>query len=190
MAKGMYHYLGEAWKKPSREMLQSKLIQWRAGEAFVKVEKPLRLDRARALGYKAKKGFVVLRVRLIRGGRQRSRHKHGRKSRKQHVRKTLKMNYQWVAEIRAARHYPNLEVLNSYQIGKDGRYYFFELIMVDPTKPEIKNDPVMKWIAMPENKKRAERGLTSAAKKSRGLRHKGPTLKVRPSLRAWNRQGK
>ena len=62
--------------------------------------------------------------------------------------------------------------------------------MVDPTKPEIKNDPVMKWIALPENKKRAERGLTSAAKKSRGLRHKGPTLKVRPSLRAWGRKGK
>jgi len=31
---------------------------------FVKVEKPLRLDRARALGYKAKRGFVILRVRL------------------------------------------------------------------------------------------------------------------------------
>src|SRR3989338_3056021 len=166
MAKGMYHYLGEAWKKPSREMLQSKLIKWRAGEAFVKVEKPLRLDRARALGYKAKKGFVVLRVRLIRGGRQRSRHKHGRKSRKQHVRKTLKMNYQWVAEMRAEKHYNNLEVLSSYPIGKDGRHYFFEVIMVDPSKPEIKSDKVLNWICSTKNHDRAQRGLTSAAKKS------------------------
>ena len=32
--------------------------------------------------------------------------------------------------------------------------------------------------------------LTSAAKKSRGLRSKSPDLKVRPSARAWERQGK
>ena len=190
MANSMYHYLGEAWKNPTREAVQDNLIKWRAGEAIVKVEKPLRLDRARSLGYKAKKGFIVFRVRVMRGGRQRSRHKHGRKSRKQHVRKTLKMNYRWVAEIRAARHYPALEVLNSYYIGKDGQHYFFEVIMVDPNKPEIKTDRVINWISMPENRKRAERGLTSAAKKSRGLRNKGPGLKVRPSLRAWGRKGK
>ena len=110
MAKGMYHYLGEAWKNPDKEMLQTRLIQWRAGESIVKVEKPLRLDRARALGYKAKKGFVVLRVRVVRGGRKRSRHKHGRKSRKQSVRKVLKMNYRWVAEMRAEKAYPNLGI--------------------------------------------------------------------------------
>ena len=163
----MYHYIREAWKKPDREMIHEKMIQWRAGESIVKVDKPLRLDRARALGYKAKKGFVVIRVRLKRGGRKRSRHKHGRKSRKQHVRKTLKMNYQWVAEIRAERTYRNLEVLNSYQIGKDGKHYFFEVIMVDPERPEIKNDPVFNWICNPENRNRAQRGLTSAARKSR-----------------------
>ncbi len=190
MAKGMYHYLGEMWKKPSREMVHEKMIQWRAGESIVKVDKPLRLDRARALGYKAKKGIIVLRVRVSRGGRKRSRHKHGRKSRKQHVRKTLKMNYQWVAEMRAERNYLNLEVLNSYQIGKDGKYYFYEVIMIDPSKPEIANDPVFNWICRPENKNRAQRGLTSAARKSRGLRSKSHNMKVRPSQRAWGRKGK
>ena len=190
MAHGLYHYLREAWKNPSKEMLQTRLIQWRAGNSIERVDKPLRIDRARALGYKAKKGFVILRVRLIRGGRQRPRHKHGRKSRKQHVRKVLKMSYQWVAEIRATRKYPNLEVLNSYQIGKDGRYYFYEVIMVDPTRPEIANDPVYSWLTKPENKNRAQRGLTSAARKSRGLRTKSKNMKVRPSLRAWDRQGK
>jgi large subunit ribosomal protein L15e len=190
MVKGIYQKLRQIWKKPTREMLQSRLIQWRAGESYVEVEKPLRLDRARALGYKAKKGIVVLRVRVKRGGRKRTRHKHGRKSRKQYVRKILKMNYQWVAEIRAEKRYPNLEVLNSYQIARDGKYYFYEVIMVDPDKPEIKNDPVYNWICKPENRNRAQRGLTSAARKSRGLRHKGPNMKVRPSLRAWERQGK
>jgi large subunit ribosomal protein L15e len=48
--------------------------------------------------------------------------------------------------------------------------YFFEVILVDPSKPEIKNDKTMKWVSNSKNKKRAFRGLTSAAKKSRGLR--------------------
>jgi len=190
MVKGAYHYIREAWKAPTREMLTSRLIEWRAGEAAVKVEKPLRLDKARALGYKAKKGFVVIRIRVNRGGRQRPRHKHGRKSRKQRVMKILKMSYQWVAEIRAQRKYPNLEVLNSYPIGKDGKHYFYEVIMVDPDKAEIKNDDNINWICNSANRKRAERGLTSAAKKSRGMRTKSHNMKVRPSQRAWNRRGK
>lgn len=190
MAKGIYHYVAEAWKKPTREMLQSRMIQWRAGNSVVKVERPLRIDRARSLGYKAKKGIIVLRSRVLRGGRKRTRHKHGRKSRKQYVRKILKMNYKWVSEIRCEKKYPNLEVLNSYPIGKDGKYYFFEVIMVDPTRNEIKNDSNYSWLTKSTNKNRAQRGLTSSARKSRGLRKKSPTLKVRPSLRAWNRQGK
>lgn len=190
MAKGAYHYIGETWKHPQREMLQPLLIQWRAGESIVKVEKPLRLDKARSVGYKAKQGILVIRVRVKRGGRKRSRHKHGRKSRKQHVTKVLKMNYQWVAEQRAEKRYPNLEVLNSYQIGRDGKYYFYEVIMIDPERPEIKNDPIYSWITQPENKNRAQRGLTSAARKSRGLRHRNKDIKVRPSMRAWKRTGK
>lgn len=185
------YYLRQAWKKPSKEMTRDRLIEWRASNAIVKVEKPLRLDRARALGYKAKRGFIILRVRLNRGGRKRERAGvKGRKTRKQTNRKTLKMNYQWVAEIRAARKYPSLEVLNSYNIGKDGKHYFYEVIMVDTSKPEIKKDRTTKWITKGANKKRAERGLTSAAKKSRGLRSKSPKMKVRPSLRAWGRKGK
>lgn len=190
MAQGVYHYIGKAWKKPTRELLQTRLIAWRAGNSIVKVDKPLRLDRARALGYKAKKGFVVFRVRVKRGGRKRTRHKHGRKSRKQYIRKILKMNYQWVAEIRAERNYPNLEVLNSYMIAKDGKYYFYEVIMIDPSKPEIKSDPVINWISKSENHKRAQRGLTSSARKSRGLRSRSRNMKVRPSIGAWGRRGK
>ena len=195
MAQGMYHYIREAWKRTNIDMLRERMIDWRKSNAIIKVDKPLRLDRARALGYKAKKGFVILRVRIGRGGRRRERVLvKGRKTgRKMTNRKTLKMNYQWVAEIRAARKFMNLEVLNSYWIGKDGKNYFFEIIMVDPSKPEIKNDPTINWIVNGKNKKRAERGLTSAAKKSRGLqsiRGKSPTLKVRPSLRAWEGRGK
>lgn len=190
MTKGMYQHLREAWKKPSREMLQERLIAWRAGQSVEKVEKPLRIDRARTLGYKAKKGFVIMRVRVKRGGRRRTTKRKGRRSKRQTIRKTLKMSYQWVAEIRAERKHKNLEVLNSYWVGKDGKHYYFEVIMIDPSRPEIKNDPVLKWITNKQNSKRAQRGLTSAAKKSRGLTSKSHNMKVRPSLRSWSRKGK
>ena len=193
MVQGLYHKLRQVWKKPEKEMLRSRLIEWRAGNAIVKVEKPLRLDRARALGYKAKKGIIIVRVRVRRGGRKRSMKKKGRKTTKQTIRKTLKMNYKWVAEMRAARKYKGLEILNSYKIGKDGKHYFYEVIIIDPSKPEIKSDRTLKWITSDKNRKRVERGLTSAAKRSRGLQSrkgKSPKLKVRPSLRSRNRQGK
>lgn len=190
MVKGAYQHIGEAFRNVSREDKQTRMVAWRASEAAVVVDKPLNLNKARMLGYKAKKGFVVIRIRVNRGGRSRPRHAHGRKSRKQHESLILKMSYRWVAEIRASKKYPNLEVLNSYYLGKDGKHYFFEVIMVDTDKPEIMNDKDINWICQPEMKGRAERGLTSAGKKSRGMSTKKPNMKVRPSLRAWNRQGK
>jgi len=170
--------------------LRERMIDWRKSQTIVKVDKPLRLDRARALGYKAKKGVVVVRVRIGRGGRKRKRVNKGRRSKRMTSKKVLKMNYKWVAEQRAARKFRNLEVLNSYQIGKDGVNYFFEIIMIDPTRPEIKADKELGWITRKENKGRVFRGLTSAGKKSRGLRKKSREMKVRPSIRARGRKGK
>jgi large subunit ribosomal protein L15e len=172
MTKGMYHKIREAWKKPDIDTLRSRMIDWRKGNAIVKVEKPLRLDRARALGYRAKKGFVVVRVRVIRGGHKRTRPHKGRQIKKLTVRKNLDLNYKGICEQRAARKYKNLEVLNSYNIGKDGKHYFYEVILVDPDKNEIKSDKKINWIVKGTNRKRPMRGLTSAGKKSRGLRAK------------------
>jgi len=190
MVKGLYHYLRKTWKKPDKKTLRQRMIDWRKSQVFTKVDKPLRLDRARALGYKNKKGFVIIRIRLKRGGHKKPRPNKGRRGKRLTVRKTLKMNYKWIAEQRVSRKYKNLEVLNSYQIGKDGVHYFFEVIMIDPSKPEIKKDKKLNWICKPGNKKRAMRGLTSAGKKSRGLRSKHPTSKTRPSVRAGKRRGK
>ncbi|HRZ85242.1 MAG TPA: 50S ribosomal protein L15e [Candidatus Paceibacterota bacterium] len=170
MAKGMYHYIGQAWKKPDIKLLRERMIEWRKEESVVEVAKPLRLDRARSLGYKAKKGYFVARVKIIRGGKQRPRPKKRRKVGNLRVKKTLSINYQTIAEQRAQKKYHNLEVLNSYNIGKDGIYAYYEVIMVDPQRPEIKNDPTINWICNPKNKKRVYRGLTSSAKKGRGLK--------------------
>ncbi|MFH1787446.1 MAG: 50S ribosomal protein L15e [archaeon] len=190
MTKGLYHYLRNAWKKPDKKTLRERMIEWRRSQVFTKVDKPLRLDRARALGYKSKKGFIIIRIRVKRGGHKRPRPNKGRRSKRLHTRKNLKMSYKWIAEQRVERKYKNLVVLNSYQIGKDGMNYFYEVICVDPQRPEIKNDKTINWTTKKINQKRAMRGLTSAAKKSRGLRNKHPTSKVRPSVRAGKRRGK
>ena len=80
------------------------------------------------------------------------------------------MNYQYIAEQRTAKKFTNLEVLNSYMLGKDGINYFYEVILVDPERPEIKNDRTMNWTTKQRNRGRVFRGLTSAGTKSRGLR--------------------
>ncbi len=167
MANGFYHYMKQAWKKPDEKTLRERMTEWRHSSVFTKVDKPLRLDRARTLGYKDKKGFVVVRVRIKRGGHKRPRPNKGRRGKRMHTRKNLQMNYKWIAEQRTAKKYENLEVLNSYQIGKDGMNYFYEVILVNPSAPEIKNDKTINWICRSNNKKRAARGLTSAATKAR-----------------------
>lgn len=190
MAKGFYHYIKEAWKKPDKKTLRERMIEWRASEVCTKVDKPLRLDRARALGYKDKKGFVIIRIRVKRGGHKRPRPNKGRRSKRLHTRKNLGMNYKWIAEQRVEKKFKNLVVLNSYPLGKDGQHYFYEVICVDPQRPEIKNDKTINWICNKVNQKRTMHGLTSAGKKSRGLRNKSPTSKTRPSVRAGGRKGK
>jgi len=91
--------------------------------------------------------------------------------------KSLKL----IAEERAARKFPNLEVLNSYWVWEDGRHKWFEVLMVDPHHPVVKSDKNINWIGKEANKGRVFRGLTSAGKEVRGLRHKGRGAeKVRP----------
>lgn len=183
-------YLKEAWKKPDKKLSRERMIEWRKEGSVVRVEKPLRIDRARSLGYKAKKGVIVVRVKLIRGGHRRPRPKKGRMGRNLHTRVSLKMNYRQISEQRAARKYPNCEVLNSYWVGKDGVHYFYEVILLDKNASEIKSDKQLKFVSSPANNKRIFRGLTSSATKARGLRNSPFKVpKVRPSLRANKRQG-
>lgn len=165
---GMYHYIQQAWRKPDIKLLRERMTEWRSSPVFTRVEKPLRLDKARSLGYSAKKGFVIMRIRVKRGGHTRTRPNKGRRSKRMHTRKNLKMSYKWIAEQRVAHKFMGLEVLNSYQIGKDGMNFFYEVICVDPNRPEIKNDKKMNFIL--QGRRRALRGLTSAAKKTRGFR--------------------
>ena len=188
---GMYQYIREAWKDPKEglhELWQQRIIQWRQEPSTLRLERPTRIDKARSLGYKAKPGFFVVRQKVTRGGRQRPQIRHPRRPKAMSRRKDLTMNYQAVAENRAAIKYPNCEVLNSYYVGQDGMHYWYEVILVDKLNPSIISDPRINWIM--NHKGRSSRGLTSAGKRARGLFRKGKGAeKLRPSLRAHNRKG-
>lgn len=186
---GMYKYVREAWKKPklNRELWKERLMEWRQEPATIRVVRPTRIDRARSLGYKAKLGYVVVRQRVMRGSRKRPKMRAGRKSRHSTLRKNLSMSYQWVAEIRANKSYPNCEVLNSYYVAHDGQHYWYEVILVDRDHPQITSDSRINWISNARG--RVYRGLTSAGMKSRGMAGKGKGYeKARPSARARDRR--
>jgi large subunit ribosomal protein L15e len=138
------------------------------------------------LGYKAKQGFVVARARVRRGGLRKPRFRAGRRPKRQGLNKiTMAKSIQRIAEERVSRHYPNMEVLNSYWVGEDGRFKYYEVILVDPSHPAIASDPNLRWVAEAPHRDRAGRGLTSAGRKGRGLRQKGKGAEsLRPSRRS------
>lgn len=195
MVKSMYDYVGDQWKKPDtsyKSPQQQRLIQWRQEENFTRVEKPLRIDRARTLGYKAKPGYIVVRAKVRRGGLRKPKIKGGRKPAAKGISKiTMGKSTQRIAEERTAKRYPNMEVLNSYWVGRDGKNLFYEVILVDPVHPVVLKDPKINWISNVANKRRVLRGKTSAGQRGRGLHKKGRGAeKVRPSIRAKKSRGK
>lgn len=161
---GAYKYLSRSWKKPGT-LYKEKVRKWSKQAVIKKLDKPTRLDRARRLGYRAKQGFIVVRTRIAKGGRKRPSERKGRKPKKLGMFFTTEQSLQAIAEKRVARKFPNLEVLNSYYVGNSGTHKFYEVILVDKSHPAIIKDKKINWIV--SQRRRAFRGLTSAAKKSR-----------------------
>lgn len=186
---GYYKYIKEMYKHPKanlKELWRERLIKWRKTPTIVRLEKPTRIDKARSLGYKAKKGYIVVRIRVPRGGRQRETIRAGRRSKHFRSKKIVNKSYQWIAEERAARKFKNCEVLNSYEIIKDGKYFWYEILLLD--REVVKHYDEMGWVG--DSKGRVFRGKTASGMRTRGmLTHKGTgTEKTRPSLRSHGRR--
>ena len=194
---GLHKHVSAAWKKP-KEGIPSRyridrMAGWRKEPVFMRSDKPTRIDAARRVGYKAKQGVVVVRTRVRRGGLRKGKIHMKRKPSKAGIKKiTMGKSIQRIAEERTARRYPNLEVLNSYWVGEDGKNKFYEVIMIDPEHPAIKSDKDMGWVSSGSSHRgRAFRGKTGAGKRGRGLLNKGKGAeKLRPSLKANKNRGK
>ncbi|MGA2768296.1 MAG: 50S ribosomal protein L15e [Candidatus Bathyarchaeia archaeon] len=185
-----YKYIAEAWAKHEKsyvyELMRQRLIEWRRQSVITRIEKPTRLDKARKLGYKAKQGYVVVRVRVRKSGMRKQRPRAGRRPKRMGVKKfKYSKSMLLIAEERVGRKFPNLEVLNSYWVGEDGVSKWFEVVLVDPHHPVIRADDRINWIGQKQHHRRVFRSLTSAGKKVRGLRRRGRGAeKFRPSLKA------
>merc|ERR1712029_337148 len=159
---GAYAYLAELSNRKQSDFARflSRVRCWNYRQLNVihRATRPSRPDKARRLGYKAKQGFVVYRVRVRRGNRKK----------------------------RVARRCGGLRVLNSYWINQDGVYKYFEVILVDPSHKAIRRDAWINWICDAVHKRRETRGLTSAGKKSRGI-GKGHRHNHAPQYSTWKK---
>ncbi len=138
----VYKLLNRMWRERPEQLtslMRERLVVWRREKSVVRVEKPLRLDRARSLGYRAKQGYIVLRVRVRRGGFSKPRPRSGRRPKALGVTKH-KVNVSMKEEAiqRALKKYPNLKALGAYPLASDSLYKWFEVIAVDPNHPSVK----------------------------------------------------
>ncbi len=128
------------WKSNSFDA-RERIIAWRKEDAITRIDRPSRIQRARRLGYKAKQGIVVIRMRVGTGGMRRQRPRGGRRPKHLGVTR-IKADYSMkqVAEHRVLERHPNMKLLGSYFVYKDGAHYWFEVILADPQHPRIAKD--------------------------------------------------
>jgi large subunit ribosomal protein L15e len=182
---GMYKYIKESIISEYKERpagYKHRMVEWNTGPTVARIERPTNLSRARELGYKAKEGIIIVRVKVGKGKHKRVMPGGGRKPSRSGRFFSGKKSMQSIAEEKAARKFSNFEVSNSYFAGSTGQKHFYEVILVNPANQAIRRDRIQSQITAQRG--RAYRGLTSSGKKHRGLRNKGVGAeKVRPSVR-------
>merc|ERR1712093_787957 len=156
---GAFKYLTELHKRKQsdvlRFLLRVRCWEYRQLAVLHRASRPSRPDKARRLGYKAKQGFVVYRIRVRRGNRKRpvpGGITSGKPKNQGVGGLKFNRNLRSVAEERAGKVCGNLRVLNSYWINQDATFKYFEVILVDPSHNAIRNDHRMQWITLPVHK--------------------------------------
>jgi len=146
----------QVWLKMLKENpmeLRQRAVIWRNQNAVTRVEKPSRIARARRLGYKAKQGIIVIRMRVGTGGMRKQRPRGGRRPKHLGVTKIkADVSMKQVAERRVLERYPNMKLLGSYFLYKDGMHYWFEIILADPSHPRIAKDKEIRKRVLPRIK--------------------------------------
>lgn len=189
-------YLREIHRKKQSDtmsyLLKIRVWEYRQRGAVHKVSHPTYSERAHKLGYKAKQGFTIYRVRVKRGCRKRAYNNgntRGKPSNSGIYQRKPSLSLQTQGEMRVGKRCANMRVLNSYWVGQDGVFKYFEVILVDPMHKRIREDPKINWICNGVMKHRECRGLTSSGKRSRGLSKSSKSNKsIGGSLKAaWRR---
>uniref|UniRef100_A0A2K5L3V2 Ribosomal protein L15 n=1 Tax=Cercocebus atys TaxID=9531 RepID=A0A2K5L3V2_CERAT len=156
---GAYKYIQELWRKKQCDVMHFLLRvhcwQDRKLSAVHRAHHSTRPHRTRPR--KAKQDYVICRIRVHHGGRKLPVPKGATYSKPVH---------HGVNQLKFAQ---NLQSVNSYWVGEDSAYRFFEVILIDPFHKAIRRNPDAQWITKPVHKPREMCGLTFAGQKSRGL---------------------
>ena len=75
-----------------------------------------------------------------------------------------------MAEEKASRKFANCEAIGSYKIAEDGKWHYFEVILVDRAHPSIVADKEL-WFVVTQ-KGRAERGKNYAGAVNKDWNHR------------------
>jgi len=136
--------------KDNSPEIRNRAVQWRKQNAITRIDKPSRIQRARRLGYKAKQGIIVIRMRVGTGGMRKQRPRGGRRPKHLGVtRIKADVSMKEVAENRVLERYPNMKLLGSYFLYKDGMHYWFEVILADPSHPRVSKDKELRKRVLP-----------------------------------------
>ena len=127
----MYRYIARAWRKmwkTNTVELKAKAVIWRTEPTVKRIDRPSRSWKKHADWVtRQNKGIVVVRTRVGRGGMRKQRPVSGRRPKHQgvvHIKQSDNMRK--VAERRVNEKYPNMEVLGSYYLHKDGMNIWYE----------------------------------------------------------------
>lgn len=128
---GASKYITASFQKSAKErsdVYRKRVSTWRKQATITRTE-PTNPIRARSLGYKASREFVIARVRVKRGKRVRPKADLGRKPGK--TRKFVEpgKSLQWIAMQKALRRFVNMTPINAYWVGEDGSNKFYEVIL-------------------------------------------------------------
>merc|ERR1712137_846096 len=107
---GAYKYLRELWNRKQSDVMRflqrTRAWEYRQPPTVHRATRPTRPDKARRLGFKAKQGYCIYRVRVRRGGRKRPVHKgqvYGKPVHQGITKLKFKRNLKSVAEERVGK---------------------------------------------------------------------------------------
>merc|ERR1712047_66036 len=144
---GAYKYMQELYRKKQCDVMRFlqrvRCWQYRQLSTIHRASRPTRPDKARRLGYRAKQGYVIYRIRIRRGGRKRPVPKGATYG---------KPTNQGVNSLKNQRSH---QAIAEERVGRRCK--------------ALRRDPKINWLCKSVHKHREMRGLTSSNKKSRGL---------------------
>jgi ribosomal protein L15E len=137
---GATKYIRESFRQTMAQRApeyRARLVKWHRQPPVVRADGPTNIPRARALGYKATKDIIVVRVRISKGKRVRRKADLGRKPGKNRKEANPGAPLSYYAMLKAAKRFSNLTPLGAYLAGETGTDKYFEVIMRNscPQKP-------------------------------------------------------